>query len=99
MYGVRRDNSLPAQVRAGVTPSQKADNPIGKWNRFEITVLKGKVTVVLNGKTVIKEVEIPNFPAKGPIGLQHHGSKREGQWTSAPALMQYRNIFIKELHP
>jgi hypothetical protein len=99
MYGVRRDNSLPALVRAGVTPSQKADNPIGKWNRFEITVLKGKVTVVLNGKTVIKEVEIPNFPAKGPIGLQHHGSKREGQWTSAPALMQYRNIFIKELHP
>jgi hypothetical protein len=99
MYGVRRDPEMPPEVRAGVTPREKADQPIGKWNRFEITVKKGTVTVVLNGKTVIPTVAIPGLPARGPIGLQHHGAMKDGQWTSPPALLQFRNIFIKELVP
>jgi hypothetical protein len=99
MYGVRRDAAMPAEVKAAATPVVKADNAVGKWNRFEITVLKGKVTVVLNGKTVLPDVQIPGFPEKGPIGFQHHGSQKDGQWTGAPSLMQFRNIFIKELHP
>jgi hypothetical protein len=97
MYGVRRDPEMPPAVRAGVTPRMKADNPVGKWNRFEITVRKGTVRVVLNGKEVLPEVAIPGLPARGPIGLQHHGAEKDGQWTSPPALLQYRNIFIKEL--
>ena len=99
MYGVRRDGGNTPEVKAGATPRQKADNPIGKWNRFEITVLKGKVTVVLNGKEVLPGVQIPDLPVKGRIGLQHHGVKKDGQWAAAPSLLQYRNIFIKELHP
>jgi hypothetical protein len=86
-------------VRAGVTPKEKADNAIGKWNRYEITVRKGTVTVVLNGKTVIPTVAIPGLPPRGPIGLQHHGAEKDGQWTSPPSLLQFRNIFIKELKP
>lgn len=99
MYGVRRDAALPAEVRAGVTPKTKADNPIGKWNRFEITVLRGAVSVTLNGKQVIDQVIIPGFPAKGRIGFQHHGAQKDGQWTSSPSLIQFRNVFIKELNP
>jgi hypothetical protein len=99
MYGVRRDKNNPPEVRAGATPLEKADNPVGKWNRFEITVLHGKVSVKLNNKVVLAGVSIPGFPEKGPIGFQHHGSRKDGQWSSSPSLMQYRNIFIKELQP
>jgi len=97
MYGVRRDQSLPAEVRAGVTPKLKADNPVGKWNRFDITVRGNTVKVLLNGKTVLPGVTIPNLPERGPIALQHHGNKRDGKWTSPPSLLQFRNIFIREL--
>lgn len=97
MYGVRRDAAMSPEVKAGATPVLKADNPIGKWNRFEITVLRGKVTVVLNGKTVLPGVQIPGFPEKGPIGLQHHGSQKDGKWVSSPSLLEYRNVFIQEL--
>ena len=99
MYGVRRDPANPPEVRAGATPKVKADNPLGKWNRYEITVRKGTVTVVLNGQTVLPGVTIPDLPAKGPIGLQHHGAMKDGVWTSPPSLVQFRNLFIKELKP
>jgi len=98
MYGVRRDAAMSTEVKAGATPVLKADNPVGKWNRFEITVLHGKVTVVLNGKTVLPGVQIPGFPEKGPIGFQHHGSQKDGQWVSSPSLLEYRNVFIQELN-
>jgi hypothetical protein len=97
MYGVRRDAAMPPEVRAGATPVEHADNPIGKWNRYEITVKDGTVRTVLNGKPVIPGVKIPGMPGSGRIGLQHHGSMKEGKWTSPPALLQFRNIFIKEL--
>ncbi|MGB8168574.1 MAG: DUF1080 domain-containing protein [Chthoniobacteraceae bacterium] len=97
MYGVRRDAAMPPEARSGATPKMKADNRIGKWNRYEITVKKGTVTVVLNGQTVIPTYAIPGLPAHGPIGLQHHGAMKDGVWTSPPALVQFRNIFIKEL--
>lgn len=97
MYGVRRDAAMPAEVRAKVTPSKKADKPIGEWNRFEITVQGSTVNVVLNGEKVITDASIPNMPARGKIALQHHGSKKDGHWNSPPSLVQFRNIAIKEL--
>jgi hypothetical protein len=98
VYGVRMDKAMPAEVRAGVTPKKKMDKPIGEWNAFEITVKGTKLTVKLNGEEVITNAELPGIPAKGPLALQHHGSKnKEGKWTSSPALVQFRNIRIKEL--
>lgn len=97
MYGVRRDPAMPPEVRAGATPVVKADKPVGKWNRFEITVRGSTVTVVLNGQTVLPGVTIPGLPESGPIALQHHGSMKDGVWTSPPSLVQFRNIFIREL--
>ena len=97
VWGYRLDESLPARVRAGVVPRAHADNDIGEWNTFEITAKGDRLTVVLNGKTVIENAELPGLPARGPIGLQHHGRKTDGQWTSPPALVQFRNIYIKEL--
>ncbi|MBX3420429.1 MAG: DUF1080 domain-containing protein [Pirellulaceae bacterium] len=97
MYGVRRDPKMPPEVRAAVTPKVKADHPIGQWNRFEITVLGRSVSVILNDTTVIDKAFIPDMPPRGRIALQHHGSQQDGQWTSSPSLVQFRNIMIKEL--
>lgn len=97
MYGVRMDRQSPPEVRAAVTPRTQADKPVGEWNRFEITVRGQTVTVVLNGKTVIAGAQLADLPARGRIALQHHGGKRNGQWSSPPSLVQFKNIFIKEL--
>lgn len=97
MYGVRRDAAMPAEVRAGVTPREKADRPVGEWNRFDITVRGSTVKVLLNGKTVLPGVTIPGLPARGAIALQHHGAKKDGQWIGPPSLLQFRNIFVREL--
>jgi hypothetical protein len=97
VYGYRMDTSQPAAVRAGVTPRVNADNDIGQWNTFEITMRGDRLSVVLNGKQVLQNAQLPGIPSRGRIGLQHHGSKRNGEWTSAPSLVQFRNISIREL--
>ncbi len=97
MYSVRRDKNMPPEVRAGVTPRVKADKPVGQWNRFEITVIDEMVTVLLNGESVLTNARVPGMPPRGPIALQHHGSKKNGEWTGPPSLVQFRNIMIKEL--
>jgi len=86
IWGYRTDRSMPAEVRRAATPILKADNPVGQWNRFEITATDDRVSVILNGKTVIPEVMLPGMPERGPIALQHHGDP-----------VQFANIFIKEL--
>lgn len=97
VYGYRTDKSMSAEVRKGVTPKLNADNNIGEWNTFIITLVDNNLTVNLNGYNVIEKAELPGIPESGPIGLQHHGSKRDGEWVSPPALVQFRNIYIKEL--
>jgi hypothetical protein len=96
-YGYRMDASMAPEIRAGVTPRHQADKPVGQWNRFEITVRGERVTVVLNGVKVIDKARLPGMATSGPIALQHHGGKSNGQWNSPPSLVQFKNIFIKEL--
>ena len=97
VYGYRMDDKMPPAVRAGVTPKRIADRDIGAWNTFEITMRGDRLTVVLNGQEVISNAQLPDVPARGPIALQHHGSKKGGVWTSPPSLVQFRNISIKEM--
>jgi hypothetical protein len=97
VYGYRTDAAMPPQVRMAVTPKKNADRDIGEWNTFEITLRGNRLTVVLNGEEVVGNAELPGLPARGPIALQHHGDKRNGVWTSPPSLVQFRNIFIREL--
>jgi HEAT repeat protein len=74
-------------------PSECADNPIGQWNRFFIRMVGEKVTVVLNGVTVVDNVTLENywnralpiFP-KGQIELQNHGNT-----------LWFRNLYLREL--
>jgi hypothetical protein len=97
VYGYRMDKKMPAKVRAGVTPRTQADKPVGEWNEFEITLKGDRLTVVLNGTTVIEEAELPGIPDRGPIALQHHGGFRDGKYLGPPSLVQFRNIRIKPL--
>jgi hypothetical protein len=97
VYGYRMDDKMPAEVRRGVTPRVHADNNIGEWNTFKITMKSNRMTVELNGTVVIENALLPDLPEKGRIGLQHHGSKRNGEWVSPPSLVQFRNIYIKEI--
>lgn len=86
VYGYRTDKNMPAEVRAGVTPKEKADKPLGQWNRFIITMKGDRLTVDLNGKTVIENAQLPGVAKRGPIALQHHGDP-----------VEFANIYIKEL--
>ena len=97
VYGYRMDEKMPTSVRAGVTPKANADKDVGQWNAFEITMKGDRLTVVLNGTTVLENAELPGIPARGPIALQHHGQKKDGVWTGPPSLVQFRNLSIKEL--
>jgi hypothetical protein len=96
-YGYRMDEKMPAEVRAGATPKHQADKPVGDWNTFEITMKGERVTVALNGVVVIEEARLPGVKEKGAIGLQHHGSMKDGRWTSPPAMVQFRNIYVKQM--
>ena len=85
VYGYRNDKNQPAEIRAGVTPKKKADQPLGKWNRIIITLRGDRLTVELNGELVIEKAQLPGIPARGPIALQHHGDP-----------IQFANIFVKD---
>jgi hypothetical protein len=86
VYGYRTNNKLPPEVRAGVTPKAKADKPLGEWNRTIVTIKGDRLTVNLNGQTVIENAQLPGTPTEGPIGFQNHGSK-----------IDFANVWIKEL--
>jgi hypothetical protein len=99
VYGYRMDKKMPPEVRAGVTPKKHADRPKGEWNTFEITMKGDRLTVKLNGEEVIADAKLPEVPAEGPIALQGHGrwDADKKSWTAAPSLVQFKNIYIKEL--
>jgi hypothetical protein len=64
----------------------KADKAPGQWNRFHVTMKGDRLTVQLNGQTVIDNAHLPGVPKSGPIALQHHGDP-----------IQFANIYIQEL--
>ena len=75
-----------------LVPNENAGTGAGTWQTFDITLVGRRVTVVLNGKTIICDQTIPGITggaldsdegAPGPIYLQgDHGA------------VQYRNLHI-----
>lgn len=97
VWGYRTDSNMRPEVIAAVTPRIFADNHIGEWNSFEITMVGDRLTVELNGHIVIENAQLPGVADRGPIALQHHGRKVDGEWASSPSLVQFRNIYIRDL--
>ena len=89
IYGYRVDKELPPEIRAGVTPVQKADREPGQWNRFVITLKGDRITVVLNNVEVISNAQLPGIAAEGAIALQDDHADNN--------LFQFANIYIREL--
>ncbi len=83
--GYRTDRSMPQSVRRACIPIKNADHPLGEWNAFLVTIQGDHMTIDTNGERVI-DVTLPDLPASGPIGLQHHGDP-----------VQFRQIWVKEL--
>lgn len=73
-------------VRAAVTPKERADAAPGKWNRFIITMKGDRVSIVLNGKPVVTDAQLPGMASRGPIGLQHQNDA-----------VEFGNLFVREL--
>ena len=100
--GVQRPDR-PQDVRPRSAPPSRpgtqADKPVGEWNHFEITVKGKTVEVVLNGKTVIPGADDPRHPRpRAASRFQHHGGKnRTANGPGPPSLVQFKNIYIKEL--
>ncbi len=74
-------------------PDSKADNAAGQWNTFLIRMVGEKVTVNLNGKTVVNEVIMENLWERDKpiyesdsIELQNHGNT-----------LYFKNVYVKEL--
>jgi hypothetical protein len=81
-----KDLKLSAEIRRACVPEVKADNEPGEWNRFEVMMIGDRVTVLLNGQTVIENAELPGVPARGALALQNHTDP-----------VEFRNLYIKEL--
>ncbi|MBI4601505.1 MAG: DUF1080 domain-containing protein [Planctomycetes bacterium] len=86
VYGYRTDRSMPPEVRAGVTPKVRADKPLGEWNTFVIVLKGDRLTVDLNGVTVISRARLPGVPTEGPLALQSHGDP-----------MEFREFYVREI--
>lgn len=98
VYGYRHSDQNPPDVRAGVTPRVNADNPVGEWNSFTIIMVKDRLTVIENNQMVLENAHLPGVPEKGKLALQHHGGRNpDGTYKPASSLVQFRNIWIKEL--
>lgn len=91
-YGREPSDILFGAVYGFLPPNEMTAKPAGEWQIFDITLIGRRVTVVINGKTVICEQEIPGITGgaldsheaePGPIYLQgDHGP------------VEYRNIII-----
>jgi hypothetical protein len=99
LWYVRNNGNLTPAQRAAAVPKLPADRPVGQWNSFDVTLIGDRVTVMLNGKTVIENAQVPDLPGSGPIGLQHHGGidNKTRELGPASSLMQFRNILIRKL--
>ena len=99
LWHYRNDKSMAPEVRASAVPKVCADNPVGEWNLMEITMKEDRVSVVLNDQIVIDNAQTPGLPEEGAIALQHHGgiNKETGEFSPASSLIQFRDIYIKQL--
>ena len=99
LWSIRNNKELPAEARAAAVPSSNQDNPVGFWNAFDITIKGDRITIKNNGIVVINNALYPGLDVEGPIGFQHHGgiNAKTGKLKGASSLVQFRNVWIKEL--
>ena len=85
----------------GVVPARRGFlRPPGEWNAEEVTVRGRRVTVAVNGATIV-DADIDAASAGGTIdGNDHPGLKRTSGhigFLGHGSLVEFRNIRLKEL--
>jgi hypothetical protein len=84
--GYREEGVFDPETRKSATPILNADLVSGEWNRMEMSVIDNQISVILNGKVVIRNATIKELSEKGSIGIQ------------VPDFpMEFANIYIREL--
>lgn len=91
-YGLPPESHRLGGLYGFIDPTENAGKPGGEWQTYDITLLGRYVTVVLNGKTVIDDKEIPGITGgalnsreaePGPLLLQGDHGK-----------VSYRNVVL-----
>ncbi|MFB3924070.1 MAG: DUF1080 domain-containing protein [Terriglobia bacterium] len=91
-YGQPPESHRLGGLYGFIDPTENAGKPGGEWQTFDITLLGRYVTVVLNGKIIINDQEIPGITGgalnsreaePGPLMLQGDHGK-----------VSYRNIVL-----
>jgi hypothetical protein len=87
----------------GVVPARRGVlRPVGEWNSEEVTVKGRRVTVVVNGTTVV-DADLDEASAGGTIdGKDHPGLERASGhvgFLGHGSPLELRNIRIKEIRP
>ena len=92
-YGLEPESTLFGGIYGFLKPNQMAAKPAGEWQRYDITLIGRRVSVIANGKKIINDQIIPGITGgaldskeglPGPIMLQgDHG------------IIEYRNIKIQ----
>lgn len=91
-YGKDLDPHNMGALYSRITPLVAAEKPAGEWQELDITLYQRHLTVILNGKTLIK-----NQPVKGVTG----GAMTSDEFSPGPIYLQgdhgkvsYRKIVL-----
>jgi hypothetical protein len=82
------------EQKAAVLRKVQAARLIGQWNSSDITVVGDRLTIMLNGETLIENVQVRGLDQSGPIGLQQHNP---GALDPGRGLVQFRDVLIRKL--
>jgi len=85
----------------GVIPAKRGyQSPVGEWNYQEVIAKRTRITIILNGETIV-DADIQEAIAQGTIdGRDHPGLKRTTGhigFLGHGSHVEFRNIRIKEL--
>jgi hypothetical protein len=76
---------LPDEARNAVGRALLPSVPKGEWRRALVTKRRGRLTLVIDGKTVLQEVAVPGLDRPGRIALRHDGRA-----------VEFANVYLKQ---
>jgi hypothetical protein len=95
-YKGLKPTQLTGSIYGVVPPSRKAIKPAGQWNAMHITARGRRITVALNGTTIVDanlddyKDHVKEHPGilrtTGHLGVQSHDGR-----------VEFRNLFVKPL--
>lgn len=99
----RPDKYSTGALRGQLAPLKNAVRPEGEWNSLVVRVVDRRITVTVNGETVLKEQPLPE-PATDAAPATKTKDKPTGGVATGPVLIDgefpgitYRKLFVYEL--